>query len=117
MLFKQKIFAILAALFLLVLIIELVRRRKMREEYSFLWILTGVSMLVLVIWYDLLVFISKLIGAVLPTTTLFLFGVMFLVLISIHFSVKFSKLTCQIESLAQKLAILENKIDELSKEK
>ena len=117
MFFKQKVFAILAAVVLLVLIVELVRRRKMREEYSFLWILTGVSILILTIWYDLLLFFTELIGAVLPTTTLFLLGVMFLVLISIHFSVKSSRFTFQIEDLSQKLAILEEKIDRCLKEK
>ncbi len=117
MLFKQKLFAILAALFILVLIIELVRRRKMREEYSFLWIITGVIILILTIWDNLLVFLSKLIGAGFLTTTIFLFGFIFLMLVSIHFSIKFSTLTSRIEKLAQQLAILKHKIDKLSKKR
>ncbi len=106
MLFKQKIFAIVMSLLLIFLIFYLVKRKKMREEYSWLWMLTGATVLVLVIWYDLLVFISQWIGAVLPTTTLFLFAILFLVLISLHFSIKISDLTNKVTKLAQGLALL-----------
>lgn len=84
----------------------------MREEYSFLWIITGVTILILTIWYDLLVALTHLIGAVLPTTTLFIFGMIFLVLIIIHFSIKVSDFSLKIEELAQEVAILRQKVDE-----
>jgi len=106
MLFSQKIFAILASLFVLILIVELVRRRKLREEYSFLWIITGFTMLILTIWYDLLLFFTRVIGAVLPTTTLFIFAILFLMLISLHFCIKISSLTDKVIKLTQELAIL-----------
>ena len=112
MLYSQKVFAIIASSLLLLLIIELVRRRKMREEYSFLWIITGVTILILTIWYDLLVALTHLIGAVLPTTTLFIFGMIFLVLIIIHFSIKVSDFSLKIEELAQEVGILRQKVDE-----
>lgn len=108
MLFRQRVFAILAVLSLLVIIIELVRRRKLKEEYSLLWILTGLTILLLTIWYDLLVALSKLIGAVAPTTTLFISGAMFLILITLHFSVRISTITDQVKKLTQELAILKS---------
>jgi len=112
MLFKQKIFALLMLLAIITIIIELVRRRKLLEEYSWLWLLTGSVVAVLVVWYDPLVFISKLIGAVLPTTTLFIFGIIFLMLISLHYSIKISTLTNQVKKLAQELAILDQELRE-----
>jgi hypothetical protein len=105
--FRQKIFALIAGIAVFLFILEMVRRRKLREEYSWLWLLTGCSIIVLVAWYDLLVFITGFIGAVLPTTTLFLFGVMFLMLIALHYSIKISALTDQVKKLAQELAILQ----------
>ena len=104
--FRQKVFAILVALFLMALIIELVRRKRLREEFTGLWIATGVGVVVLVLWYDLLVRITSLIGAVLPTTTLFLFAFLFLVLICLYYSVKLSAMADQIKTLAQELALL-----------
>lgn len=109
MLFKQKIFAIAISLILILLILDLVKRRKMREEYSWLWILTGLTILILALWYDLLVFVSNVIGAVLPTTTLFIFAILFLVLICLHFSIKISDLTNKVTKLTQELAILRSK--------
>jgi hypothetical protein len=102
----QRTFAIVTSVVTLIGILELVRRRKLREEYSWLWILTTAVMLVLSAWYGLIERLSRLIGAVTPTTTLFLFGLLFLLLISVHFSTMISRLTQQVRTLTQELAIL-----------
>ena len=72
-------------------IVELVRRRRLKEEYSLLWILTALTLLVLSIWYGLLLKITDAIGAVLPSSTLFFFGTVFLLLMVLHFSVRVSR--------------------------
>jgi len=110
---KQKIFAIVISLFLLFFIIELVRRKKLREEYSWLWLLTGSIILILALWYDLLQGITHLIGASLPTSTLFFLGLFFLILIAIQFSVKMSALFTQVKNLAQENGLLKQRIEEL----
>ena len=109
---RQQIFALLAAIALCIFIVEMVRRKKLREEYSWLWLVTSLGIIILVIWYDLLVFLTDLIGAVLPTTTLFILSFLFLFLISLHYSVKISSLTNQVRKLAQKIAILQSELDE-----
>ncbi|MGA1871603.1 MAG: DUF2304 domain-containing protein [bacterium] len=113
MFFRQKIFAIIVSFAIILFIIDMVRRRKLREEYSWLWILTGMVLVALVLWYDLLIFLSNLIGAVLPTTTLFIFGIIFLMLISLHYSIKISTLTDHVKKLTQELAILDQEIKEM----
>ncbi len=106
----QKIFAVIATVSIFVLILELLRRRTLKEEYSWLWILTGFAMIVLVFWYELLVIITELIGAVTPTTTLFIFSIIFLLFVSIHYSVIISKLTHQLKDLTQEIAILKSEM-------
>ncbi|MBN1664767.1 MAG: DUF2304 domain-containing protein [Deltaproteobacteria bacterium] len=103
----QKIFAISVSLAIFVVIIALVRNRKLRAEYAWLWLLTGLVVFVLVVWYDLLVALTALIGAVAPTTTLFIFSIIFLVFISLHFAIKISRLSNQVKNLAQKISLLE----------
>jgi hypothetical protein len=110
---RQKIFAIIISLTLLIFIIELVRRKKLREEYSWLWLLTGAMILILALWYDLLQGITYLIGAGLPTSTLFFLGLVFLILIAIQFSVKVSELNNQVKNLAQENGLLKNRVEEL----
>ncbi|MBN2121335.1 MAG: DUF2304 domain-containing protein [Candidatus Omnitrophica bacterium] len=111
MLIRQKIFAIFISIAIFAIIIELVRRRKLREEYSWLWIATGVWLFILSVWYDLLMAITRFIGAGLATSTLFFFGIVFLILINLHYSIVISTLTNQIKNLSQEIALLENKVE------
>ncbi|MCP4349057.1 MAG: DUF2304 domain-containing protein [Desulfobacterales bacterium] len=112
MTFQQKIFAVITCFFIFVTVIHLVKKGNLREEFSWIWLLTNVVLLVMVLWYDLLVFFTKLIGAVLPTTTLFIFGIIFLILVSLHLAIKVSVLTGQVKNLAQKVSLLETHDEE-----
>jgi len=102
---NQKIFAGVLALFFFLIVMDLARRKKLKVEYSILWTLTAAIILVLVFWYESLVVVTRLIGAVLPTTTLFIFGVMFLLFLNLHFSVRLSGLSEQVKNLGQELGI------------
>jgi len=99
--------AVLAALLVMGLIVDLVRRRRLREEYSVLWLVTGSAMVVVAVWYDPLVYLTNLIGLASPNVTLFFFGMIFLVTLNIYASVKISELTDQVKTLAQRLALHE----------
>ena len=107
----QQLFGFLTVVTFFALIIYLVKNGKLREEYSWMWLLTGLVMLIVVLWYDGLLLITGLIGAVLPTTTLFIFGIVFLLLLALHFAIKISLLTYEVKNLAQKVAFLEAKQD------
>lgn len=102
----QTVFALITSVVVFLLIVELVRRRLLREEYATLWLVTGAAMLGLVVWYDLLLLVTRLIGAVTPSTTLFLCSILFLLAIAVHYSVIVSRLTTQVKNLAQEVAIL-----------
>ena len=112
MLLQQKIFAAIASLTIVITIIYLVKKRRLKEEYSWLWILTGFVILILSLWYDLLLVFTTLIGAVTATTTLFIFGIMFLMLIALHSAIKISTLSDQVKNLAQKVSLLEAERDQ-----
>ena len=95
--------------------IELVRKKRLREEYSLLWLTTSLTMMVLIIKYDWLVKLTTLIGAVLPTTTLFLGSILFLCIIAVQFSIKISKLTDQVKDLVQENALLRYEFERAQK--
>ena len=107
----QKVFALFTAVLVFALILELVRRRRLREEYSWLWLLTGAVMIVLVVWYRLLLLVTWAIGAFSPVTTLLLFASLFLLAIAIHYSIIISRLTTQVKNLAQELALLSARVE------
>jgi hypothetical protein len=79
-----------------------------------LWLLTSVLMFVLVFRYEWLVSLTDLIGAGLPTTTLFLFSIIFLMLLSVQFCIKISRLTDQVKNLSQENALMKQEIECLS---
>lgn len=110
----QKIVAVIIAFSIFALIISLLRRRKLREEYSWLWLLTGAVILILSFSYPLLLWLTRLIGAGLPTSTLFFFGLIFLVLICLQFSVRLSGLSNQVKNLTQQQALLEAQMESLA---
>jgi hypothetical protein len=107
----QHAFAIVISVCTLGFMVELVRRRKVKEEYAWLWILTSVGMVVLASWYRLVEAVTHLIGAVTVTTTLFIFALLFLLLVSVHFSIVVSKLAQQVRRLTQEVALLEAERD------
>jgi len=94
------------ALLLLVVIVELVRRRRLRVEYAWLWIAAGLTNVLLVLRYDLLVVLTEAVGAVIPTSTLFFLCILYLALLSLNYSVRLSELTRQVKELAQEVALL-----------
>ena len=103
---RIRIIAILICIFLVAYVFELVRRRHLSEEYSMGWLIAGSMMLILSISEGLLVWVSNLVGATLFTSTLFFFGLVFLVTICLHFSIRISALTNQVRTLTQHMGIL-----------
>jgi len=112
---RVKIVALMISIGMMLLIIELVRRRKLREEYSWLWLLTGSVIIVLMMWFGLLKWTTHLIGAIKPSSAIFFLAFLFLFIISLHFSVVISKLTDRNKELAQKYALLEMELQEVKR--
>jgi len=80
------------------------------------WLVAGSMMLVLSISEGLLVWVSNLVGATLFTSTLFFFGLVFLVTICLHFSIRISALTNQVRTLTQHMGILHSEKQSLEEQ-
>lgn len=110
---RIKIISILICIVMVSYVFELVRRKHLNEEYSMGWLVTGSLMLILSISDDLLKWITTLMGATLTTSTSFFFGLIFLVVICLHFSIRISALTNQVRRLTQHVGILYHEKSEL----
>lgn len=102
------------SILLLVIVFELIRRRSLKEEYSLLWLLSGVVILTFSIFPNLLLIISKALG-MFYLTTLFVISFLFLLLIVLHFSTVISQLSERNKDLIQELSILDFRFKELDK--
>jgi hypothetical protein len=98
--------SIIISISLLVLIVALIRKKKLEMAYSWVWLFIGISMVMVVVFYDGLVELSNLIGSMTPTTTLFLFAILVIMLLCLQFSIVTSQHKFQIRKLAQELAML-----------
>ena len=106
------VLSIVGSLVILGTIFELVRRRKLNIEFSALWILAALLISILNFFPSALLFLTRLIGARDPGSILLFIGLVFVGLIVLNFSVKMSSLFNHIRILSQKVALIENKLQE-----
>ena len=110
---KVSIAASIASIILLVIVFELIRSRRLRERYALLWLLTGVVLLVLSAWRGGLNTIARWVGVqTYPPAVLFAVGSLFILAVLLHYATVISKLSDQNSILAQRVALLEEKLVE-----
>ena len=98
---------------LLLVVLELVRRRKLTEEYSFVWILCAVALVVLSLRRDLLDASARWLGIYYPPILLVLALILMVFVTSLYFAVIVSRQRKQIERLIEETAMLAAEVEEL----
>jgi hypothetical protein len=107
---RIQVVAIVAASLLIVVLLDLVRRRRLLERYALLWLFSAAILLALAIWRDLLADIADLVGVAYPPNALFLIAFGFVLVLLLHFSLAVSRMSDQIKVLAQRLALLDEHV-------
>ena len=113
---RIEIVAIVVSLVLLAAVLELVRRRKLTEEYSFLWILSSVALLVVSVKREILHAVARWLGVYYPPAVLLLLLIVMVFVASLCFSVIVSRQRQQIERLIEETAILSAELRELRRQ-
>jgi hypothetical protein len=104
--------AVMISTILLLYVLEMVRRRKLREEDSILWLVGCLVMLILSLKKGWLEWLSRAVGIVYPPSLLFLVGIFFILLILIHFSITISKLHQMNKKMIQDIALMKQREEE-----
>ena len=111
---RISIAAAVGSLLLLLIVLELIRGRRLKERYALLWLFTGLVLLVLSLWRGGLNTIADWLGVgTYPPAILFAAAIMFVIAVLLHYSTVLSKLTDENVVLAQELALLRERIDVL----
>jgi hypothetical protein len=113
---RSVIFAISASIAALILVLELVRRRRLREEYSLLWLAIAFAMLILSAWRELLHGLSRQVGIAYPPNLLFLMAILFILILLLYFSTVITRLSQENKDIAQEVALLRHEVEELRAE-
>jgi hypothetical protein len=112
---RLQVVAILVTAALLLIVLELVRRRRVMERYALLWLLSALVLLVLSVWSGLLEQLASSVGIETPSNALFAIAFGFTLVLLLHFSTVISGLTDQNKVLAQRLALLQQRLAEMER--
>ena len=106
--FKVTIIASIVSAGMLGVVFELIRRRRLRERYALIWVMTAIVLLVLALWRHSLSTLAGWIGVkTYPPSVFFAAILLFVLALLLQFSIVLSRLSEQNTTLAQKLALLE----------
>jgi hypothetical protein len=108
---RVSIVGVVASLLLILVVLELVRGRRLKERYALLWLATGGVLLLLSAWRDGLNTLASWFGVTgYPPAVLFAVATLFVLLVLLHYSTVISKLTDENVELAQRIALLEERV-------
>ena len=108
---KVSLAATAASVILVLVVFELIRSRRLREQYALLWLATGIVLVILSAWRGGLNTIAGWLGVRgYPPAVLFAVGLLFVIVVLLHYSTVISRLSDQNVILAQRLALLEEEL-------
>ena len=109
---STRILALWISLSLLIVVLWLVKRRLLREQYTPIWVVAASGLMFLNIWPRPLFALTRALGAWTHGSTLFYLGLLFVVVICLSYAVRLSALTLQVKNLAQEISLLRERVEE-----
>jgi len=114
---RTRVFVFLAGLAILLFILNLVRKKQLREQYALLWIISAVVLCLAAVFIQGIEKLSHLVGIYYPPAFLFLIATLMILLLQFHFSTVISHLKEQNKALIQDVGILAAEIKTMKDER
>jgi len=109
------LFAIAGAVVTLLFMVELLRRRRLREKYAALWISVAVFVVIAALFPSLLERVAALVGVTLPINLVFFVALLLLLIVCVQLSAEVSTLEHETQTLAEEVALLRNRVEGLER--
>ena len=103
--------AFVLALVIVSVVIDLLRRKKLREKYATLWLIVGIATLVLAAFPQLLSFVARVLGVQVPSNLLFALSILLALGVCLHLSWEISVVEDETRVLAEESAILRAQLE------
>ena len=110
------VLGVVTALIALSVVIEMLRRRRLRERHAVWWLIAGTLALIIGLFPNTLAWAAGLIGVAVPLNLVFFVSVAVLFLVSIQHSAELTGLEAKTRTLAERVALQDMRIDELEKQ-
>ena len=111
--FRTRVFVILLGIAVAAFVINQVRRRKIKEQYALLWIMTAILFVLIPLLIDVVNAISYALGILYPPAFIFMIALICVILLLFQFSMSISKFSEQLKVLIQDIALLTRRVEEL----
>ena len=108
---STRLLALVVALGFLFAVLNLVRRGRLQEEYTPIWTVVALAIVVMSVWFDGVRVITRAVGAWTPSSTLFFFGEVFLLVVCLNYAVRLSGLSVRLKLLTQEVSILRAELE------
>jgi len=112
---KISIISAIGSILLIIIVFELTRKRKIREQYALIWLTLGFLILVFPFFKKTLDVAANWVGIHYAPSLLFVFIVFFGIVLGIQFTVIISKLEEKSKKLIQEIGLLKNRVENLEK--
>jgi len=113
--YRARVFAMLLGIAVLLFVLNLVRTKKLKEEFALLWLVTAVVLVLTPLFIDYLDMIAYALGIEYPPALIFLLAIISLLLVLFQFSMRISRFSEQIKVLVQELALLRAQVEDLER--
>ncbi len=114
---RLKVVLIISVIFFLIVVFSLLKRKKLALRYTLLWLFTAVALTLFVIFPELLVWISRIMGIQTVMNTLYILLIGFLIMLTISLTSIVSGQKERIRILSQQYALIEKRLREIEKQK
>jgi len=111
---RIQVLAIIGSIIFLIFIVELIRKRKIKDAYGLLWVFFGVVFIIISVWRQGLEILSRLLGIYYTPAAFLLILIMAIILILIQYSLVISRLSENNKTLTQQMGILKLEINEMA---
>jgi hypothetical protein len=107
------IFGIVAALLVLIVVVDMLRRKRLRERHAIWWLIAGLVALILAVFPQLLNWLATALGIAIPVNLIFFGSIAILFFVALQASSELTKLEDQTRTLAERVALLQLEVDRL----
>lgn len=111
----QYILGIAAAVFTLGIVIEMLRRRRLRERHAIWWLIAGFLALIISVFPVILTWFSGVLGFEVPVNLVFFASLLILFLVALQHSSELTELESHNRKLVEEIALLEMRIRKIEK--
>lgn len=110
---KLQIILLISSIFGLYLLVNMISKYRLELKYALLWLLMGVTAIIMALFPDLSQFVANTLGIETPVNALFLIAISALLVILFSLTTALSRISCKLKDAVQEIGLLKQELEDL----